>query len=156
MKKAALMVTMALLTACAGFDDELPKQSKDERSAQVHASALALKVGNHAQAEKLLSDYLYRDKSGELRFKFVSFTPEGKQEAIDTVAMLLWETERDESLEKFATRYLGGYEREVMLCRLAERNANYEQAYHCWNDLGDIDRARRSVRTESALRILRD
>lgn len=79
-----------------------------------------------------------------------------RQQAIDTVALVLWETGRDASLEQFSKRYLGGYEREVMLCRLAERNAVYEKAYNCWNELGDVDRARRSVRTESALRILKD
>ena len=100
--------------------------------------------------------FMYRDADGELRFKAVSLTSQGRKEAIDTVTMLLWETGRDASLEGFATRYLNGYEKDVMLCRLAERNALYEQSYHCWNDLGDIDRARRSVRTESAIRILRD
>jgi len=69
---------------------------------------------------------------------------------------MLWDTGRDASLEQFAKRYLSGYERDVMLCRLAERNAVYEKAYNCWNDLGDVDRARRTVRTESALRILKD
>lgn len=81
---------------------------------------------------------------------------DAKKKAVDTVALMLWDTGRDGTLESFAKRYLSSYERNVMLCRLAERNAIYEKAYNCWNELGDVDRARRTVRTESALRILKD
>lgn len=154
---AVLLVITALLTGCSGIGKhKAPVQTKHERAAQVQAAAGAIKAGNYHHAENLLADYMYRDSSGELRFKFISFTPEGKKHAVDTVTMLLWETGRDKTLADFADRYLHGYERETMLCRLAERNAEYEDAYQCWNDIGDIDRARRSVRTESALRILRN
>ncbi len=145
-----------LLAGCAGSGVSKSSQTKHERDAQVKAAAHALKVGKHDHAEQLMADYLYRDSDGELRFRFVSFTPQGKKQAIDTVALLLWETGRDSTLEGFANRYLNGYERGTMLCRLAERNAQYEKAYHCWNELGDVDRARRSVRTEAALRLLKD
>lgn len=153
----ALILAAALVSGCSGMGTlKAPPQTKYERAAQVQAASAALRAGNYHQAEQLLADYMYRDDSGELRFKFLRFTPEGKKQAVDTVAMLLWETGRDQSLADFASRYLHGYERDVMLCRLAERKAEFEDAYQCWNDLGDIDRARRSVRTESALRILKD
>jgi hypothetical protein len=134
----------------------LPAQSKADREAQILGASLAVKAGNFEQAEHMLAGYMYRDASGELRFKSLSVSGETEKQAVDTVALMLWDTKRDATLEKFANRYLSGYERDVMLCRLAERNAVYEKAYNCWNDLGDVDRARRTVRTESALRILKD
>ena len=133
----------------------LPPQSGAQREAQIQVAAQAVIAGNFEHAEKLLAGYLYRDESGDLVFKSLGVSSESHRLAVDTVALMLWDTGRDSTLEGFAKRYLSGYEREVMLCRLAERNAVYEQAYNCWNDLGDIDRARRSVRTESALRIFK-
>ena len=112
--------------------------------------------GSFESAERLLAPYLYRDDAGELRFRSLGVSSQAEKKAIDTVALMLWDTGRDATLQSFAKRYLDGYERDVMLCRLAERNAVYEKAYNCWNDLGDVDRARRTVRTESALRILKD
>lgn len=134
----------------------VPAQSKGERAAQISSAAQAVKLGNYEHAEKLMADYMYRDQSGELLFKSTSFTAESRKQAVDTVALLLWETGRNESLEHFASRYLSGYERSSMLCRVAERGAVYEKAYNCWNELGDVDRARRVIKTESALRILKD
>ena len=134
----------------------VPAQSKDERAAQVASAAQAVKLGNYEHAERLMADYMYRDQGGELLFKSTSFTSASRKQAVDTVAQLLWETGRNESLEHFASRYLSGYERSSMLCRVAERGAVYEKAYNCWNELGDIDRARRVIKTESALRILKD
>lgn len=134
----------------------LPPQSSSQREAQIQSAALAVKTGNFEQAEKLLAGYMYRDETGELRFKSLSVSSDVEKQAVDTVSLMLWDTGRDSTLERFAKRYLSGYERDVMLCRLAERSAIYEKAYNCWNDLGDVDRARRTVRTESALRILKD
>lgn len=133
-----------------------PTQTKAQREGQIEVAAQAVKGGSFDNAEKLLAPYLYRDKDGELRFRSLGVSSDAEKKAIDTVALMLWDTGRDATLESFAKRYLDGYERDVMLCRLAERNAVYEKAYNCWNDLGDLDRARRSVRTESALRILKD
>lgn len=133
-----------------------PPQTKAQREGQIEVAAQAVKVGSFDSAEKLLAPYLYRDNDGELRFRSLGVSSDAEKKAVDTVALMLWDTGRDATLESFAKRYLDGYERDVMLCRLAERNAVYEKAYNCWNDLGDVDRARRSVRTESALRILKD
>lgn len=133
-----------------------PEQTSAQREAQIEVAAQAVKGGGFDNAERLLAPYLYRDKVGELRFRSLGVSSAAEKKAVDTVALMLWSTGRDATLESFAKRYLGGYEREVMLCRLAERNSVYEKAYNCWNDLGDLDRARRTVRTESALRIFKD
>ena len=152
----AIIVATAILSGCGAIQHKAPSQTAQERAAQIQAAAGAIKAGHYQHAESLLADYMYRDDDGDLRFKFIRFTSDGKKQAIDTVAMLLWETGRDKTLVDFAKRYLTGDERQTMLCRVAERNAEYEDAYHCWNDMGDIDRARRTIRTESALRILRN
>ena len=132
-----------------------PVQTREQREAQIDVAFQSVKGGRFDSAEKLLAPYMYRDKKGELRFRSLGVSTDAKKKAVDTVALMLWDTGRDGTLESFAKRYLGGYERDVMLCRLSERNAVYEKAYNCWNELGDVDRARRTVRTESALRILK-
>ena len=134
----------------------LPAQSKTDREAQIISASQAVKTGNFEVAEQLLAGYMYRDATGELLFKSLSVSSDVEKQAVETVSLMLWDTGRDATLERFSKRYLSGYERDVMLCRLAERSAIYEKAYNCWNDLGDVDRARRTVRTESALRILKD
>lgn len=145
------------LTGCVTEPDGSPlPASSAQREAQVDLAGQEAMRGRYKQAEQLLAPYLYRSAEGDLMLRSTGISSAAQQKAIDTVALLLWETGRDASLEQFSKRYLGGYEREVMLCRLAERNAVYEKAYNCWNDLGDVDRARRSVRTESALRILKE
>lgn len=152
----ALFVALGLagcVTEPAG--SALPTTSA-KRKAQVELAGHEAMRGRYQQAEQLLAPYLYRSPEGDLMLRSTGISSAAQQQAIDTVALVLWETGRDASLEQFSKRYLGGYEREVMLCRLAERNAVYEKAYNCWNELGDVDRARRSVRTESALRILKD
>jgi hypothetical protein len=153
-------IASALAIALTGCSMEpvasMPPQTTNQREAQIDLAGQAVMTGSFAQGERLMADYLYRGKDDELLFKSVGVSSESKKKAIDTVALLLWETGRDMTLEKFANRYLSGYERDSMLCRLAERNAVYEKAYNCWNGLGDVDRARRSIRTESALRILKD
>lgn len=155
MRRLGIAMVLALSGCATDVVTALP-QTKSERTAQVQAAAQAVRLGNFEHAERLLADYMYRDKEGGLRFKSMTLSSEARKQATDAVALLLWETGRDASLEKFAQRYLRGYERDVMLCRLAERNARYEQAYQCWNRLGDLDRARRVVKTEAALRILKD
>lgn len=153
-------IAVALAVGVAGCSAQpfgfMQSKSKSQREAQLEMAAQAVKVGNFDHAEKLLASYMYRDKDGELRFRSLGVSSDLEQRTVDSVALMLWDTGRDATLEQYAKRYLSGYEREVMLCRLAERNAVYEQAYNCWNDLGDVDRARRTVRTESALRILKD
>ena len=152
----ALIIALGLtgcVTEPAG--SPLPATSA-QREAQVELAGQEAMRGRYKQAELLLAPYLYRSPEGDLMLRSTGIRSTAQRKAIDTVALLLWETGRDASLEQFSKHYLSGYERDVMLCRLAERNAVYEKAYNCWNDLGDVDRARRSVRTESALRILTD
>ncbi|MFL1449345.1 hypothetical protein ACI77O_13190 [Pseudomonas tritici] len=158
MKVSCIVVALAIgIAGCSTQPNgEAPPQSTAQREAQINLATQAVKAGDFKHAEKLMGDYMYRDKQGELRFKPLGISSESEQEAVDTVALMLWDTGRDATLESFSRRHLSGYERDVMLCRLAERGAVYERAYNCWNDLGDVDRARRSIRTESALRILKD
>ncbi|MCF5371297.1 hypothetical protein [Pseudomonas syringae] len=134
----------------------LPDQTQTQREIQILNASHAVNSGSFDKAEKLMGDYLFRDGAGELRFKSLNVSSEVEKQAVDTVALLLWDTKRDATLISFSNRYLSGYEREVMLCRVAERGADYEKAYNCWNDLGDVDRARRTIKTESALRVLKD
>lgn len=152
----ALLLALAVSGCASQAGGGMPNQTKPQREAQIELAAHAVKSGNFEYAERLLGPYMYRSQQGELLFKPLGVSSGVEKKAIDTVALMLWDTGRDMSLEKFAGRYMSGYERDVMLCRLAERNAIYERAYACWNDLGDIDRARRVTRTESALRILKD
>lgn len=157
MRLSWIAIVLAIgVTGCTTQPGAAPPQTPKQREAQIEVAAQAVKGGNFASAEKLLAPYLYRDQEGDLRFRSLGVSRDAKKKAVDTVALMLWDTGRDATLEGFAKRYLDDYERDVMLCRLAERNAVYEQAYNCWNDLGDVDRARRTVRTESALRILKD
>lgn len=158
MLKYILSIVPALaLSACAGFSaPDLPNQTDAQREAQIKAAEIAVTTGNFASAEKLMAPYLYRDATGELVMHYLGVSSDANKSAVDTVALLLWDTGRDATLESFAKRYLRGYERQVMLCRLAERQASYDKAYSCWNGEGDVDRARRVIRTESALKILSD
>ncbi|WHT75815.1 hypothetical protein QMY54_00550 (plasmid) [Pseudomonas rhodesiae] len=111
-------------------------------------------MGKYQHAERMLAQYVSRNNSGQLRMKYFGISGENRKHAIDTVATLLWETGRDDSLKQFAKDYLSGSEYQTTLCRISERQAKYEEAYHCWNEMGEIDRAERVVRTEAALRIL--
>lgn len=154
--KLRTLVAALMLASCSVQAEDWQNQTKEERTAQVQAAAQAVKLANYQHAEHLLGDYMYRDDDGGLRFKSMTLSSEAKKLATDTVALLLWETGRDASLEAFAKRHLSGDERDSTLCRLAERNALYDEAFNCWNKLGDLDRAQRVVRTESALRILRN
>nr|WP_192963245.1 hypothetical protein [Pseudomonas fluorescens]CEK42025.1 hypothetical protein PQBR57_0072 [Pseudomonas fluorescens SBW25] len=157
MKLSCIAIVLAIgVVGCTTQPVAAPPQTKAQRESQIDVAAQAVKAGSFDSAEKLLAPYLYRDKDGELHFRSLGVSSDAEKKAVDTVALMLWDTGRDATLESFAKHYLDGYERDVMMCRLAERNAVYEKAYNCWNDLGDVDRARRSVRTESALRILKD
>lgn len=153
-------VVLAISLGIAGCTTQPPgaplPPTREQREAQIDLATQAVRSGKFDQAEQLLSRYLYRSPDGELLFRSMGVGSDSEQKAIDAVALMLWDTGRDATLESFSKRYLSGYERDVMLCRLAERNAVYEKAYNCWNGLGDVDRARRTVRTESALRILKD
>ena len=127
--------------------------AKPSREAEMNYAMQAVERGDFEAAEAILAPYMVRHENGELRFKsFGGFS--GRKTAIDAVVMLLWETGRDRTLESFAKRYLNGYERNVTLCRIAERGAEYEAAFKCWNDVGDVDRARRVIKTKLALEVM--
>lgn len=114
----------------------------------------AVDLGYYVNAERLLAQYVYRNKAGELKLRFFGLSGKIRKEAIDTVVRLLWETGRDDTLKQFADDYLSGDEYQTTLCRISERQASYEQAYQCWNRMGEVDRAERVIRTEAAIRIL--
>lgn len=133
-----------------------PPSTAAEKAAKVEAASRAVKTGHYDQAELLLSDYVYRSDNGSLKLRRLALSGETRKQAIDTVTLLLWETGRDVTLTNFAADYLPRYERDVTLCRLSERQARYQEAYRCWNELGHVDRADRVLRTQATIEILRD
>lgn len=154
-KVLAAGVAVVALSGCTTSQFHHGKSQVEQKS-KVLAASEAVKVGRFDHAETMLADYVFRDKEGHLKLKYIGLSGESKKVAVDTIAALLWETGRDATLTAFADDYLPRYERKVTHCRLAERQANYPVAYRCWNDLGHVDRADRVVRTEAAIRILRN
>lgn len=142
------LVTTLLLCGCAPSVKDLQDQS------QLSGANNAVLMANYQDAEKLLGQYVYRDGSGRLRMKSVGISADNRKHGIDTVVQLLWETGRDESLQQFAREYLTGSEYQTTMCRISERQARFEEAYHCWNDMGEATRAERVIATEAALQIL--
>ncbi|HHH9441258.1 TPA: hypothetical protein ACP32N_003195 [Pseudomonas aeruginosa] len=144
-----------VLAGCSGGRSLLPVTATDlqDRSLIVGAQQ-AIQRGQFQDAERLLSKFVYRDETGELKILFWGLNGKSRKMAIDTVISLLWETGRDQSLAQFAKSYLSGDEYQVTMCRLSERQAHYPEAYACWNKIGHEDRAERTIRTEAALRIL--
>lgn len=153
MRKIALVCCL-LLSGCTGRSI-LPVTAADiqDRSLILGAQE-AVQRGQYKEAEHLLAKYVYRTETGDLKIQFWGLNSKSRKLAIDTVVSLLWETGRDQTLAQFAKEYLSGDEYQVTMCRLAERQAHYPDAYACWNKLGHQDRAERTVRTEAALRIL--
>ena len=147
-------ITGALVGCSAG--PLAPPATTAAKSAKVEAASRAVKTGAYAQAEVLLSDFVYLSDNGSLKLRRMALSGETRKLAIDTVVSLLWETRRDVTLTTFAADYLPRYERDVTLCRLTERQARYQDAYRCWNELGHVDRAERVVRTQATIDILRD
>ncbi|MCK1788700.1 hypothetical protein [Pseudomonas violetae] len=145
--RPALLATL-LLCGCAPSVKDLQDQS------QLSGANNAVLMANYQNAEKLLGQYVYRDRSGRLKVRSVGISADNRKHAIDTVVQLLWETGRDESLQQFAGEYLTGREYQTTMCRISERQARFEEAYHCWNDMGEATRAERVIATEAALQIL--
>jgi len=131
-----------------------PSQAEQNTQGVVSMAKQAVDLGYYVNAERLLAQYVYRNKAGELKLRYFGLSGEIRKEAIDTVVRLLWETGRDDTLKQFADDYLSGDEYQTTLCRISERQASYEQAYQCWNRMGEVDRAERVIRTEAAIRIL--
>lgn len=152
MHKAHIAVLIACMSlgACTGS----PSVSDLQNQSQLSGADQAVHIGKYESAEKLLGQYVYRDDRGNLKMKYSGLSGETRKQAIDTVVSLLWATGRDDTLKQFADDYLSGNEYKATMCRITERQALYEEAYHCWNKMGEIDRAERVVRTEAALRIL--
>ncbi len=151
----AAAICAGALAGC-GSVPMAPTSTAAEKSARVEAASRAVKGGRYDHAETLLSDYVYRAANGSLKLRPLALAGETRKQAIDTVALLLWETGRDITLTSFASDYLPRYEREVTLCRLSERQARYQDAYRCWNALGHVDRSQRVLRTQAAIEVLRN
>lgn len=149
-------MAVLVLSGCAQGEKPFfaPSLSDLQDKSQLAGADQAVHMGKYPHAERMLAQYVSRNDSGQLRMKYFGISRENSKHAIDTVVMLLWETGRDDSLKQFAKDYLSGQEYQTTLCRISERQAKYEEAYHCWNQMGEIDRAERVVRTEAALRIL--
>lgn len=147
-------ITLLLACMSLGACSSSPSVSDLQSQSQLAGADQAVHIGKYESAEKLLGQYVYRDDRGNLKMKYSSLSGENRKQAIDTVVSLLWATGRDDTLKQFADDYLSGNEYKATICRITERQALYEEAYHCWNKMGEIDRAERVVRTEAALRIL--
>lgn len=155
--RSAIMIGVAglILSGC-GTGGILAGQPQSEQAQKIASATAAVKVGRHEHAERLMADYVYRTEEGALKLRNVGFFGDDRKKAIDLIVLLLWETGRDKTLATFADDYLPSYERSVTHCRLAERQARYQDAFRCWNDLGHTDRAERVIRTDGAIRILRN
>lgn len=153
---SSLAMAVLVLSGCAHDEKPFfaPSVSDLQDQSQLSGAEQAVQMGKYPHAERMLAQYVSRDGSGQLRMKYFGISSENRKHAIDTVVALLWETGRDDSLKQFSKDYLSGQEYQTTLCRISERQAKYEEAYHCWNEMGEIDRAERVVRTEAALRIL--
>lgn len=151
MHKASAVVLLACMAlgACTG-----PSVTELQDQSQLSGADQAVHIGKYDTAEKILGQYVYRDDSGGLKMKYLGISSDNRKQAIDTVVSLLWETGRDDTLKQFADDYLSGDEYKATICRITERQAMYEEAYHCWNKMGEGARAERVIRTEAALRIL--
>ncbi|MDM1712528.1 hypothetical protein HX137_17985 [Pseudomonas sp. 165] len=145
-----IALAMVTLVGCASSG---PSGDQEDQS-QVSGANHAVQMGQYGLAEQRLAQYVYRDKDGALKIKYFGISGDNRKHAIDIVVALLWETGRDDTLKQFAHDYLPGDEYQTTLCRISERQAKYEEAYHCWNNMGEVDRAERVIRTEATLRIL--
>ncbi|MFV3332829.1 hypothetical protein ACNFIA_17955 [Pseudomonas sp. NY15437] len=154
MKTLALAACL-VLAGCSGGRSLLPVTETDlqDRSLIVGAQQ-AIQRGQFQDAEKLLSKFVYRTPEGDLKMSQLMMNGKSRKMVIDTVVSLLWETGRDQTLAQFAKAYLSGDEYQITMCRLAERQSHFPEAYACWNKIGNEDRAERTIRTEAALRIL--
>ncbi|WP_409287010.1 hypothetical protein [Pseudomonas guariconensis] len=153
MSKRYLWCVLAVMSL-AGCSLMGPSRADRQDSGRLDGADQAVAMGQYRGAEQLLSQYVYRDEGGRLKLKYFGINGDNRKRAINTVVSLLWETGRDETLQQFADDYLSGKEYRTIVCRLSERQGLFEQAYQCWNRIGEIDRAERVIRSEAALRIL--
>jgi hypothetical protein len=157
MHKLSLVVFLASMSlgACSSSNPLFaPSVSDLQDRSQLSGADQAVHIGKYDSAEKILGQYVHRDEHGNLKMKYLGISGDNRKQAVDTVVTLLWETGRDDTLKQFAKDYLSGDEYKATMCRISERQALYEEAYHCWNKMGEGDRAERVIRTEAALRIL--
>lgn len=152
MHKASLTILLACMSL--GACSSAPSVAELQARSQLSGADQAVHIGKYDSAEKILGQYVYRDDRGNLKMRYAGISGDNRKQAIDTVVSLLWATGRDDTLKQFADDYLSGDEYKATMCRLAERQALYEEAYNCWNKMGEPDRAERVIRTEAALRIL--
>ena len=150
-----IALSLALtITGCADRGMLPVTQADIDARSRLMAAQEAVAIGKYPLAESLMQEYVYRSEKGELKMKFWGLSGKNRKMAIDVVSALLWETGRDETSAQFADDYLSGDERQTVHCRLAERQARYNDAFQCWNDMGQGDRADRVLRTKGAMDIL--
>lgn len=156
MRLCSAALAVIFLSGCAHDEKPIfgPSVEDFQDKSQLSGANQAVQFGKYNEAEKVLGQYVYRDERGSLKLRYFGISGDNRKHAIDTVVALLWETGRDDTLKQFAHDYLAGNDYRTTLCRISERQAKYEEAYHCWNDIGAVDRAERVIRTEAALRIL--
>lgn len=144
---ATLFLAAMSVSGCAQFD-------RAEAKANLAGADQSVNFGDYGTAEHLLAEYVYRDKATGALKLHSGLRGRSRKTAVDTVVKLLWETGRDATLLQFAGDYLSGREKQITNCRVAERQARYDEAYSCWNGIGEVERAERVLRTEAAVRIL--
>lgn len=149
---ALALMAVITLSGCANVGLPVTQADIDDRS-KIIAARDAVKVGKYSLAESILSDFVYRSDNGDLKVEFWGLKGSNRDMVIDTVEALLWESGKDTTNIQFANTYLTGKDRQTVLCRIAERQADYPKAYECWNKMGDIDRARRSMQMDAAIRV---
>jgi hypothetical protein len=150
----AILAAVVILSGCAGRGLTPVTQGDIDDRSRILAAQEAVRVGKYPLAESLLSPYVYRTEKGDLKLKFWGVSSKSRKLTIDVVSSLLWESGRDDTAAQFADNYLSGVERKTVHCRVAERQARHEDAFHCWNSLGHVDRAERVLRVKGAMEIL--
>ncbi len=152
---AVLSISIAAAMAgCEGRGVTPVTQGDIDDRGRLQAAQRAVQLGEYQVAESVLADYVYRTKEGELKLRYWGVSSKSRKLAIDVVSQLLWETGRDDTSLQFADDYLSGDERKTVHCRVAERQKRFDDASACWNEMGQLDRSERVIRTKAALQIL--
>lgn len=148
MNKVLIWGLALLLVGCEGKGLTPVTQGDIDDRSRILAAKEAVAIGKYPLAESLMADYVYRS-DGDLKMRFWGVSSKSRKLAIDVVVALLWETGKDDTSLQFADDYLSGDERKTVHCRVAERQARFEEAASCWNEMGQVDRADRVIRTHA-------
>lgn len=148
------LAALAVMAGCEGRGLTPVTQSDLDDRGRLHAAQRAVQLGEYQVAEAILANYVYRTKEGRLKLRYWGVSSKSRKLAIDVVSQLLWETGRDDTSLQFSDDYLSGDERKTVHCRVAERQKRFDDAATCWNEMGQIDRSERVIRSKAALKIL--